>query len=164
MNKVILNYGYFIFPEGVVFGSPNVVFGDLNACGGGERLSLVTMQALLKMGIDFDLTTFRKPDLSKLEKVYGNNLAMVMKNIVKTNVVDLLQVLQQSVDSIYDLTINTHGDVVPYYQSSFSKDNALTYCHFPTAKYFIETEDSSYLQRNLNITTYINSFRTEYSD
>ena len=38
----------------------NVIFGDFNPCGGGERLSLITMQALLGMGIDFDLTTFKK--------------------------------------------------------------------------------------------------------
>ena len=35
----------------------NIIVSDLNPCGGGERLSLVTMKALSEMGIDFDLTT-----------------------------------------------------------------------------------------------------------
>jgi hypothetical protein len=37
----------------------NVIHGDFNPCGGAERLSLVTMQALSEMGINFDLTTPR---------------------------------------------------------------------------------------------------------
>jgi alpha-1,2-mannosyltransferase len=40
----------------------NVVVGNLNRCGGGERLSLVTMQAILEMGIDFDLITLKSPN------------------------------------------------------------------------------------------------------
>jgi hypothetical protein len=45
----------------------NVIVADLNPCGGGELLSLVTMQALLEMGIDFDITTLKRPDVSSLE-------------------------------------------------------------------------------------------------
>jgi hypothetical protein len=32
-----------------------IIVADLNPCGGGERLSLVTMQALSEIGIDFTL-------------------------------------------------------------------------------------------------------------
>lgn len=130
----------------------NIVFGDLNPCGGGERLSLVTMQALLGMGIDFDLTTFRRPELSKLENAFGKNLASVMKNIKKVKIVNILEELRdpQCTDN-YDITINTQGDKVPLYDSFFSKDNAITYCHFPTAKCYIESENRRYLQRDLNI-------------
>ena len=130
----------------------NIVFGDLNPCGGGERLSLVTMQALLGMGIDFDLTTFRRPELSKLENAFGKNLASVMKNIKKVKIVNILEELRepQCTDN-YDITINTQGDKVPLYDSFFSKDNAITYCHFPTAKCYIESENRGYLQRDLNI-------------
>ena len=42
----------------------NVIHGDFNPCGGAERLSLGTMHALLRMGIDFDLTTLKSPDIS----------------------------------------------------------------------------------------------------
>ncbi|HZB15561.1 MAG TPA: hypothetical protein VE445_00215, partial [Nitrososphaeraceae archaeon] len=64
----------------------NVIHGDFNPCGGAERLSLTTMQALLEMGIDFDLTTLKSPDISKLENSYGKNLVSVMKSINKINV------------------------------------------------------------------------------
>ena len=130
----------------------NVVFGDLNPCGGGERLSLVTMQALLEMGVDFDLTTFRSPELPKLENAFGKKLSSVMKNIKKVKIVNILEELRQpQCPDSYDITINTHGDKVPLYYSFFSKDNAITYCHFPTAKSYIESENRGYLQRDLNI-------------
>src|SRR6266480_2237128 len=130
----------------------NVVFGDLNPCGGGERLSLVTMQALSEMGVDFDLTTFRNPELPKLENAFGKKLASVMKNIKKVKIVNILEELRQpQCPDNYDITINTHGDKVPLYDSYFSKDNAITYCHFPTAKSYIESENRGYLQRDLNI-------------
>jgi glycosyltransferase involved in cell wall biosynthesis len=130
----------------------NIVFGDLNPCGGGERLSLVTMQALIEMGVDFDLTTFRSPDLSKLENAFGKTLASVMKSINKVKIVNILEELRQPQwPDNYDFTINTQGDKVPLYDSFFSKDNAITYCHFPTAKCYIESENRGYLQRDLNI-------------
>ncbi|HZD83019.1 MAG TPA: glycosyltransferase, partial [Nitrososphaeraceae archaeon] len=130
----------------------NVVFGDLNPCGGGERLSLVTMQALSEMGVDFDLTTFRSPELPKLENAFGKKLSSVMKNIKKVKIVNILEELRQpQCPDNYDITINTHGDKVPLYDSFFSKDNAITYCHFPTAKSYIESENRGYLQRDLNI-------------
>ena len=78
----------------------NVIVPDLNPCGGGERLSLVTMQALSEIGIDFDLTTLKSPDISRLENAYGKNLVSVMKDIKKINVRDIIkeltiQLLQQ---------------------------------------------------------------------
>jgi hypothetical protein len=43
----------------------NVIHGDFNPCGGAERLSLVTIQALFEMGIDdIDLTTLTRPNAS----------------------------------------------------------------------------------------------------
>ncbi|HET7391016.1 MAG TPA: hypothetical protein VFJ51_09355, partial [Nitrososphaeraceae archaeon] len=60
----------------------NVIHGDFNPCGGAERLSLVTMQALLEMGIDdITLTTLTNPDLTKLKNTYGKNLVSVMEKI-----------------------------------------------------------------------------------
>jgi hypothetical protein len=143
----------------------NIVFGDLNPCGGGERLSLVTMQALLEMGIDFDLTTFRSPELPKLENAFGKKLASVMKNIKKVKIVNILEELRQpQCPDNYDVTINTHGDKVPLYDSYFSKDNAITYCHFPTAKSYIESENRAYLQRDLNIGMMPNTSANNDSD
>ncbi|MGI0045202.1 MAG: glycosyltransferase family 4 protein, partial [Nitrososphaeraceae archaeon] len=61
-------------------------------------------------------------------------------------------------DYNYDITINTNGDAAPYYHSSFSKDNAITYCHFPSTKYHIESEDIEYLKTDLGMTERSNIF------
>jgi glycosyltransferase involved in cell wall biosynthesis len=140
----------------------NVVVGDPNPCGGSERVLLVTMQALLEMGIDFDLTTFKSPDLSKLENAYGANLISPIKKIKKINIVNMTEVIREQEEHQeghnadychydYDITINTQGNWVPYYHSHFTRDNAITYCHFPTAKYDIESENIIYLKRDLGI-------------
>ena len=74
----------------------NVIHGDFNPCGGAERLSLVTMQALLKRKIDFELTTLKNPDISKLENSFGKKLVSVIKSANKINVINLLQELRQA--------------------------------------------------------------------
>ena len=147
----------------------NVIAGDLNPCGGSERLTLVTMQALLKMGIDIDLTTFKSPDLSKLKNAFGKNLVFPIKRIKHINIVNMIQLLQEEeeeeeqqskeISYDYDITINTHGNWVPYYHSHFTRYNAITYCHFPSAKYHIESENTSYLEKDLGIKvlSYINN-------
>ena len=141
----------------------NVIHGDFNPCGGAERLSLVTMQALLEKGIDFDLTTLKSPDMSKLENSYGKNLVSVMKSINKINVINIMEELRQQQEEAhkdydYDITINTNGDAAPYYHSSFSKDNAITYCHFPSTKYHIDSENIEYLKTDLGMTEGSNNF------
>jgi glycosyltransferase involved in cell wall biosynthesis len=135
----------------------NVIHGDFNPCGGAERLSLITMQALLEIGIDFDLTTLKSPHISKLQNTYGKNLVSVMEKINKINVINIMEELRQQQqedheDYNYDITINTNGDAAPYYHTSFSKDNAITYCHFPSTKYHIESENIEYLKTDLGMT------------
>jgi glycosyltransferase involved in cell wall biosynthesis len=147
----------------------NVIHGDFNPCGGAERLSLVTMQALLEMGIDdINLTTLTSPDLSRLKNTYGKNLVSVMEKINKINVVNIMEELrhQQEGHEVYnyDITINTNGDAAPYYHSSFSKDNVITYCHFPTAKYHIESENIDYLKTDLGIAEGSNVFTDNRDD
>jgi glycosyltransferase involved in cell wall biosynthesis len=136
----------------------NFVFGNLNPCGGGERLTLATMLAMLKMGINsFDLTTFDKPRTSRLNRIFGNELSCVMRKINNIHVISLLDYIEKSYMKVnrdkreYDITINTQGDKVPYFHRSFSKNNSIVYCHFPTAKNYIEMESVSYLQRDLRI-------------
>jgi alpha-1,2-mannosyltransferase len=131
----------------------NIIYSDLNPCGGGERLTLVTMQAILEMGIDIELTTLEKPNITKLENAYGKGIASIIKSIKKVNILRLLD--EQSINNImkegYDIIINTHGDIVPYYNKSFSKKNAITYCHYPSAKFFIQSENKAYLEKHLKI-------------
>jgi glycosyltransferase involved in cell wall biosynthesis len=147
----------------------NVIHGDFNPCGGAERLSLVTMEALLEMGIDdINLTTLTRPDFSRLKNTYGKNLVSVMEKINKINVVNIMDVLRQQQEEHeaynYDITINTNGDAAPYYHSSFSKDNVITYCHFPTAKYHIESENIDYLKTDIGITAGSNIFTDNRDD
>ncbi len=150
----------------------NVIHGDFNPCGGAERLSLTTMQALLEKGIDFDLTTLKSPDIPKLENSYGKSLVSVMKSINKINVINIIEELRQQQeeedyeDYNYDITINTNGDAAPYYHPSFSKDNAITYCHFPSTKYHIESENIDYLKTDLGMTERSNIFsdNKDYED
>jgi len=150
----------------------NVIHGDFNPCGGAERLSLTTMQALLEKGIDFDLTTLKSPDIPKLENSYGKSLVSVMKSINKINVINIIEELRQQQeeedheDYNYDITINTNGEAAPYYHSSFSKDNAITYCHFPSTKYHIESENIDYLKTDLGMTERSNIFsdNKDYED
>jgi glycosyltransferase involved in cell wall biosynthesis len=127
----------------------NVIYTDLSPCGGAERLTLLTMYALSQKGVNFDLTTCVKPDMTKLVNAYGNKMASIVKKSEKVNILESLEepVINRIVEKgNYDITINTHGDTLPYYHFSFSKDNALTYCHFPSAKYHIDSENLEYLR------------------
>ena len=136
----------------------NIIHGDFNPCGGAERLSLITMRALLEMGIDFDLTTLNTPNITKLENTYGKKLVWVMEEVKQINIINIMEELQRQQqenyeDYNYDITINTNGDAAPYYHPSFSKDNAITYCHFPSTKYHIQSRNIEYLKTDLGMTS-----------
>ena len=132
----------------------NFIYSNLNPCGGGERFTLATLQAVVEMGIEVDLTTLNEPNLSKLENAFGKNLTSVMNKIRKINVLQMFD--QESIDSNitnnnYDLIINTHGDIDPYYSPKLSNTKMITYCHYPSAKSFIESEDLIYFDYHLRI-------------
>jgi glycosyltransferase involved in cell wall biosynthesis len=132
----------------------NFIYSNLNPCGGGERFTLVTMNAVVEMGIEVDLTTLENPNLSKLENAFGKDLTSIMKQIRKLNVLQMFD--QESIDNNitdndYDLIINTHGDIDPYYSPKLSKAIVVTYCHYPSAKSFIENKDSNYFEYHLKV-------------
>ena len=132
----------------------NILYPDFNPCGGGERLALATIQAISEMDIDLDITTYTEPDLSKLENAYGKSLTSVMKKVRKVNVVSSFSEnsIKKSIRrERYDININTHADLIPYYQDYFSKKNSVAYCHFPMAKQYIESRSLQYLKRDLRI-------------
>jgi alpha-1,2-mannosyltransferase len=127
----------------------NVIYTDLSPCGGAERLTLVTMYALFQKGVNFDLTTCIQPNITKLENAYGSEIASIVRKAEKVNILKSLE--ESVIDRIiqrgnYDISINTNGDTLAYYHSSMSKNNALTYCHFPSAKYHIDSENLEYLR------------------
>ena len=132
----------------------NFIYSNLNPCGGGERFTLVTMKAVAEMGIDVDLTTLENPDLCKLENAFGKDLTSIMKQVRKINVLQMFN--EQSIDrnitdNNYDVIINTHGDIDPYYSPKLSKAIVVTYCHYPSAKLFIENKDSNYFEYHLKV-------------
>lgn len=132
----------------------NFVYSNLNPCGGGERFTLVTMKALYEMGVEMDLTTLEQPNLSKLENAFGKDLASILKKIRKINLLDMFD--EQSIHrnlhlNNYDLVINTHGDIDPYFHPSLNAKNTIVYCHYPSAKLFLESKDTEYLTYHLKI-------------
>ena len=120
----------------------NIVHISLNPRGGSERLAVAVIQALSEIGIDIDLTTFEEPNVSKLESAYGKAATLAIKKIKNITIIDSIGKIEAN--KRYDLTINTHGDMLPYFLPYFSKNNSITYCHFPLAKYLIESEDPEY--------------------
>jgi glycosyltransferase involved in cell wall biosynthesis len=143
----------------------NVIYTDLSPCGGAERLTLVTMYALSQTGVNFDLTTCVQPNMTKLVNAYGSKIASIIKKAEKINLLDSLE--ESIIDRMiqkgnYDITINTNGDTLPYYHCSLLKNNALTYCHFPSAKYHIDSENLEYL-RDIRIAGLRNVHDVHYS-
>jgi glycosyltransferase involved in cell wall biosynthesis len=143
----------------------NIIYTDLSPCGGAERLTLLTMYALSQKGVNFDLTTSVKPDMIKIENAYGYKIASIVKKSEKVNILESLD--EPAINRIiekgnYDITINTHGDTLPYYHCSLSKKNAITYCHFPSAKYHIDSENLEYL-RDIKISGFTQIPDVDYS-
>ena len=59
----------------------NIVHTSLNSCGGSELVAIATMQMLLKMGFDIDLTTFEKPNLVQIKRAYTEGAAATIERI-----------------------------------------------------------------------------------
>ena len=117
----------------------NIVHISLNARGGGERLAVATIKAISSMGIDVELSTVEKPDIPLIQDAFGTSLDGDIKKIRTLNI------LQKYSARNYSLTVNTHGDMLPFYHKDFSKKNAITYCHYPIASYLIDCADPDYL-------------------
>lgn len=116
----------------------NIVHISLNARGGGERLAVTTIKAISSMGIGVDLSTMEKPDMALIHNAYGIRIDGDIKKI-KT-----LNILQRYSSRSYSVTVNTHGDMLPFYHKDFTKKNAITYCHYPIASYLIDCGDPDY--------------------
>jgi alpha-1,2-mannosyltransferase len=116
----------------------NIVHISLNARGGAERLAISTIKALSSMGIDIELHTFEKPDLPSISQTYGESIEKDVKKIRTLNI------FESSSKRKYDITINTHGDMLPFFQKNFGKNNAIIYCHFPMAGYLLDCHDNDY--------------------
>lgn len=116
----------------------NVVHASLNARGGGERLAVATIRALSSMGIDIELVTIEKPNMASIRDAYGAGIDGDLKKVKTLNLFPTNAISSQGV------TINTHGDMVPFFRQSFTKKNAITYCHYPLAGQMIDCGDPDY--------------------
>ena len=116
----------------------NVVHISLNARGGGERLAVATINALSSMAIDVELATIEKPDQELIRNAYGIDMCRTIKKIRTLNI------LQKNRPRNYSITINTHGDMLPFYHEEFAKRNSIVYCHYPLGGYLIESNDPDY--------------------
>jgi glycosyltransferase involved in cell wall biosynthesis len=88
------------------------------------------------MGIDVELATTEKPDMALIRDAYG--LGLDIKKISK------LDLFNKNEKVTCDLTINTHGDMLPFFRKNFSKKNSIVYCHYPIARCLKDLRDPMY--------------------
>jgi glycosyltransferase involved in cell wall biosynthesis len=140
-----------------------VVHDNLNAGGGSERLAVATIQALNELGFMVDVETCTPLEIKNLNKFLGP-LDLTIRQLKKLDILSLLKSKQAKIDSDdgdnYDLVINTHGDLLPYFyqdhtnnptglntfltdHKTVNKKGALmvTYCHYPLVPYLVENGD-----------------------
>jgi glycosyltransferase involved in cell wall biosynthesis len=127
-----------------------IVHDDLNACGGSERLAATTIESLAEIGFNVDLATFTMPDMVKIQRLFGINLSGRIRKILFTNLYSILNIKGELLDlnsDSYDIVLNTHGDLLPFYEKHNDNDAAtkgkkskinLTYCHYPLLPYQIK--------------------------
>ncbi|MDP8903066.1 MAG: glycosyltransferase family 4 protein [Thermoproteota archaeon] len=138
----------------------NIVHISLNARGGGERLAVATIKAISSMGIGVELSTVEKPDMALIHDAYGTSVSEDIKKVRTLNI------LQKYGPRNYTFTVNTHGDMLPFYHKDFTKKNAITYCHYPIARYLIDCGDPDYsaVLQNMCLLGMTSAVRNGYHD
>lgn len=133
-----------------------VIHTDLNPCGGAEQLSISTVQALLGMGMDVDLHVARAPDVPRLENAFGRErirpifdrigIKLLGRLPIELGQAGALTCVQKTSMEEYDLIVNTHADILPYFLPSFSTKKCISYCHFPVAADYVAQRNMEYLK------------------
>lgn len=136
----------------------NVIHADLNSCGGAEQLAIATLQSLLEMDMQVDLTVAKQPDYARIEKAFGSRVRRIFDR-VKVRPLGRLPIeldwqtgtlsCRPGADaamSEYDMVVNTHGDILPYFLPSFSSKTCVTYCHFPVVAGYAACHNAVYLK------------------
>ena len=155
-----------------------IVHDNLNACGGSERLAFAIIELLNKHGFKVDLSTLQKPDMDRIVGIFGEEESKLRNfdqiDFLNINtILDLEKINGPNIernkegkkinsfntkldDKDYDIIINTHGDLFPYYnkldcEEIDSKNGRspirITYCHYPLVPYFINKKEYSFLER-----------------
>jgi alpha-1,2-mannosyltransferase len=135
----------------------NVIHVDLNPCGGAEQLALATLQSLLDMEMEVDLTVAKAPDIARIEKAFGSRVRGIFSRIKvkplgklpiepdpQTGTLTCRKGAEGAMQE-YDMIVNTHGDILPYFLPHFSSKNCITYCHFPVVAGYSEQRNLDYL-------------------
>jgi glycosyltransferase involved in cell wall biosynthesis len=90
------------------------------------------------------------PDMPEIQRLFGINLNGRIRKILFTNLYSVLNMQEELLDvdtDSYDIVINTHGDLLPFYEKHNDNDVAikakkakinLTYCHYPLLPYQIK--------------------------
>ena len=102
-----------------------IVHDDLNVCGGSERLAATTIETLAQIRFDVDLATFTIPNVAKIQRQFGINLNGSIRKIHVTNLYSVLNVDGELLDvntNSYDIVMNTHGDLLPFYEKHNDND------------------------------------------
>ena len=115
----------------------DVVHTSLNPRGGSERVAIATIRALLERDdCEVRLNTYERPDLPQLAASYGQSVVTLLQRV--KSIVILQSIEKRNLSGPSDLTINTHGDLLPIFHHNMTKTNSIVYCHFPLAKYLID--------------------------
>ncbi len=128
-----------------------IVHNSMNITGGGERLAMAVLEALKELGYQVTLITTEPTNWEKVDRVYGGRAPRpdeefsVLPFPVRTfgiymRLLTALGLLAKRKEC--DLTINTHGDVLPV-----SVD--VVYMHFPTFAILRENPASAKYSRSL---------------
>ncbi len=146
-----------------------VIHDNINAGGGAERLTVITIDLLVKMGFRVDLASFNKPDIEQLKKDFDgivNPVPISPISLDPLKMIDFTGAAQNPPsdsegqdgcspnqvspdiysDKDYTLIVNTHGDVLPYYgqQEALSSSTVITYCHFPIIPQLMQHDPDHY--------------------
>ena len=136
----------------------NVIHADLNPCGGAEQLALTTLHTLIEMGMHVDLTVAKEPDIPRIEKAFGEKVRRIFDRVNVKPLGRLPIALDMPTGTLacrpgaesamqeYDMLVNTHGDILPYFLPSFSSKFCITYCHFPVVAEYAASHNLAYLQ------------------
>jgi len=89
------------------------------------------------MGAEVELATVEKPDMALIRDAYGTSIDRDVKRIRTLS-------LFQEHEGSPGFTINTHGDMLPFFRRNFTKNNAITYCHYPIAGHLMDCGDPDY--------------------
>ena len=94
------------------------------------------------MGFDVELATIERPDMASITQAYG-----LCSKSLEASKISMLDVFNKNKPTLCDLTINTHGDILPFFRKDFSKRNSIVYCHYPIARNLIDLRDPAYFEK-----------------